>query len=216
MKRWILLGSFVLFSAFSKASISLEPYLGYGLGYFYLSNPTAYTGLSLGSRFGYSQWGFMLGVDASYVKYTPFSRTSNIPIPVDRIRETAERGLNQTRLLKAQTHSQLAESNANPYDVWMTGPSVVFGLPLIIDAYASVIWAVAVNESERLQGAGFKVGASYLSLPFVSVNFELQTINYFSCYSISEGRDCSPNAGNLGQMYMVLVYLSSPINTGFL
>ena len=96
------------------------------------------------------------------------------------------------------------------------GPSIVFGLPLIIDAYASVMWTIASNDKERLQGAGLKIGASYLSLPFVSVNFELQTINYFSCYSISEGRNCPPNAENLGQMYMILVYLSSPINTGLL
>lgn len=215
MRRYFILAGFLLFSNFSTAGLSFEPYLGTGIGGFYLKNTTTYTGWSLGSRMGYSRWGMMLGVDASYISYEPFESFQIID-PTDGVIQTAKKGISQLKAIQTPKEPVLSSASANPYNVFTMGPVAVFGLPLIIDAYASAMWAAASNKKEKLQGMGLKLGMSYLSLPFFSVNIEVQAINYFSCYSIAANKACPSNTENLGQMYMMLIYVSSPINTGLL
>lgn len=171
--RVLFLKAFLLFSGFVfspslSAKIHIEPYVGFsgtfvnpkpidkgtlnetGKAILYLSEGRIYSGLSSGMRVGYSSLGLAVGLDMNLgywrsmykEKFTPF-HGEEIIVPI------------------------------------LPGIFVSYKLPLFFRAYATFIPKAHVqfkNQKGDSQNCnrsmGAKMGVSYLSLPFLSVNFE--------------------------------------------
>ena len=216
MRRFGLVSLFLFCIPSAYASLSFEPYIGVGAGFFNMPKP--YLNLTTtGGRIGYTRWGLMMGGDISYAYYVPLN--SNIILPnFDQNTSSAKRGLVQVAAPSSQGSLDSIEPDYKAYQVLTYGPSVSFTLPIVIDGYVSLVWSHAISPNHhQLSGAGLKAGLSYLSLPFLSLNMELQIINYISCYSFKEEEICEDdNNIPLGPSYMVHTYLSIPISTGWL
>lgn len=217
MKKFFFISLLVIFPVFSKAAIAVEPYAGLGISctsqYGCLSAQKTYLIPSIGTRVGY---GFlkiaMLGLDVSYSRYDPFSKIENNQFTLPR---RNEQGLNQLQATLSNT-GEVFTSSLKTYNTWDVGPTIMVDLPFFFDGYTSLIYSYSSHSDLILSGAGFKIGAAYLSVPFVSVNIEFKLINYFSCTLKENLTDCLEQDGILGPMYTFSVFLSSPIKTGFL
>ena len=195
------------------AGISVEPYGSYGFAF---KNKKLFHLLSPGARLGYTKWGLMMGVDGGLAYYSPVSISKDVQY---ESKQAASMGFAQ---LSSPSVTSLNNQD-NAFWVITVGPSVSFGLPFIVDAYASLVWAQGSgkdfkkNTKVKIGGAGVKTGISYLNLPFISINLEFQALNYFNC--ITEGEDCkegSTGASLIGMNYVGLLSVSFPINTGIL
>ena len=217
MKRFLAVFALMSFSCLCQAGLSIEPFVG--VGGFISNSKLYYAAPSIGSRLGYSRWGLMMGVDAGYTNYSPFFRSYE----VDQSVAPFKAGVSQMVPAAAKITSDAAS-----YDVYYIGPSVSFGLPLFLDAYASLIWSWADSytgiasskASLTLSGPGLKVGMSYLSLPFLSINLELQALAFISCIDSSQNKMCKDyfkkQKGLNDTIFIGLLNLSVPISTGFL
>ena len=217
MKRFCAVFALIFFSSFCQAGLSIEPFIG--VGGFLSNSKLYYVAPSIGSRLGYSRWGLMMGVDAGYTGYSPFFRSYE----VDQSVNPFQAGVSQVFPSAAKI-----TSNAASYDVYYIGPSVSFGLPLFLDAYASLVWSWADSymnissdqASLTLLGPGLKVGVSYLSLPFLSINLEFQALTFVSCVDSSKEKLCKDyfkkQKGLSETIFIGLLNLSVPISTGFL
>ena len=168
---------FLAYIPFSEAKIHIEPYVGYSftalgtknfskdllkrqaidektqLVLSELSEKRFYQGISPGMRLGYSSLGLAVGVDLTvgYWK-SVFGEFS-------------------TSFGERQTVVPI-----------LPGLFVSYKLPLLFRAYASVIpqARVQLKTKEGDQNCNYsrggKLGISYLSLPFLSVNFEYQPL----------------------------------------
>ena len=170
----------LFFTPLSSAKIHIEPYVGFSListnsrpliektrkqtteAINYLSEGRYYGGLTSGMRLGYSSLGLAVGMDITFgywsslykENFTPF-RNKEILIPT------------------------------------LPGLFVSYKLPLLLRAYAVLIPQALIQfksqegdlKSWCNSSRGAKFGLSYLSLPFMSVNFE-----YLPLYI--NGKDC--------------------------
>lgn len=200
------------FPLIAKASISLEPYIGGGLAYF----GEMRAGFSGGSRVGYKKWGFTSGVDISYSQFHIFDIGQEIKqYPCNN--NQGKIGMIQTTLIPCDKDIQ--REPLSVYNIISIGPSFSFGLPLIIDAYTSLTWSWADKQINKFQrsfafsGPGIKIGASYLSLPFLQLNLEFQGL-FLSCNSADT--ECNEQNNIVNPVLMGQVYISVPISTGFL
>ena len=202
-----------LFPLSALADISLEPYIGGGGAYF----SETQAGFSVGSRIGYKNWGLTLGADLSYAQFQSVDVGQKV---LDNICESNEGkfGVAQAELLPCDENVQ--KNPISVYDIYSAGPSISFGLPFILDAYASLVWSWAekkVNKFQQsffLNGPGVKLGISYLSLPFLQLNLELQGL-ILNC--ASEDTECQEqDSGRANPVFMGQAYISIPISTGFL
>ena len=201
----------------SQASIAVEPYLGAGAAYF----NNAHWGVNFGSRLGYSRWGLMTGIDIGYSVFPLISQNFQELDPTIPCQEESA-GFSSTIACVFSGYTQ----KEGDYDILSYGPSVSFSLPLIIDVYASILWSNAWRAglddtnnqgSLSLSGPGFKIGVSYLSLPFLRINLELQSF-YLGCSnSDSEVQKICLTHVGVRQMFTTgLAVISVPISTGFL
>ena len=155
----------------SYGSIHIEPYVGYGMTFSnskaltdkkeslsYFLNSHRYKGVAAGSRLGYSKLGLAMGVDLSI-----------------------------SQMISTAPHSAL-----NPHAIQFISPGVFIGynLPILFRVYATYMGPLIsspvftpriqvknlhTGETQSCQNSrGFKLGFSYLSIPFLSVNFEYQ------------------------------------------
>ncbi len=196
-----------------QAGLSLEPYVGGGLSYF----AEMRSGFSVGSRIGYTNWGLTLGADISYSQYHPLDIGQEV---INTICDSNEGkyGVAQTELIPCDEGVQ--KNPLSVYNIISAGPSVSFGLPLIIDAYAALTWSWAdkkINKFQQsffLSGPGVKLGVSYLSLPFLQLNLEVQAL-LLNC-GVSD-TECQEQDGNRANpIFIGQASISIPINTGFL
>ena len=219
MKKIFFILLFIFPPVFSKAAIAVEPYIGIGascasqLGCFDLRQ--AYHVPSIGSRFGY---GFlkiaMLGLDVSYNRYDPFSRVEGSSFTQER---GEEQGISQLQATPSnESMEDFIKKSLSAYNTWDVGPTIIIDLPLLFDGYASLIFSHSSQENLFLNGTGFKIGASYLTVPLMSVNLEFKLVNYFACTLKDDLSPCLEQQGILGPMYTFSVFLSVPIKTGFL
>ena len=122
-----------------------------GLGY--IQSTVIYRGYIGGLRLGYTSLGLALGVDMAYGIFNKFSGE---------------------------------DSKLNGLNFLLPGIFASYKLPLLFRVYGSLIpntYKISYlkmryknGASVTCNGAGAKFGLSYLSLPFVSVNFEYQGI----------------------------------------
>ncbi len=214
MKKILLILFIFLSVPSSWAGIFVEPYLGTGVGTFI--NSWRY-GYSLGGRLGYSRWGLMMGVDASYSSFSYFD------FSIDYIGPECENavGLGQLAPCKVLSGNEYEQSDVGIYHNIFLGPSVAFGLPFIIDAYASLGWNWSNTSYKRdnfsMDGPAVKVGVSYLNLPFLRLNLELQALlmecsNHDEIIQQSCQEKTTLNYAN--PIFIGQIYLSIPINTG--
>ena len=196
----------------AKAGISIEPYVGGGLAYF----GETHSGFSVGSRVGYKKWGLTSGVDISYSQFHIFD------ISQEAIRTVCNKGQESIGVAKIDVPFCDRDNEQNPmnlYNIISVGPSISFGLPLILDAYASLTWSWVekkmdhIEKSFPLSGPGAKVGISYLSLPFFQLNLEVQAL-ILSCSSVDE--KCQEQNNIVNPVLMGQAYISVPIGTGLL
>lgn len=202
---------FFIFPHLCWANLSIEPFIGGGL---FFKNSKMYYASGIGGRIGYSKWGLMMGLDLGLTRYSPSSNFESFVTP----QADNKRGINQV------TSVSILSSDSRDFSflAFTVGPSVSFGLPLFFDAYASLVYALAQSNQDNgnisLDGLGLKLGVAYLSLPFLSINLELQILNYFQCQIQSTRELCKENSpeDKLRDMtYIWLINLSFPISTGF-
>ncbi len=202
-----------LFPLCTQASISLEPYVGGGLAY----SGELSSGFSVGSRVGYKNWGLTLGADISYSQFHTFDIGQEINNNICDSNQ-GKFGVAQTALIPCDEDVQ--QDPLRVYSIISVGPSVSFGLPLIIDAYASLTWSWVDKKISKFQqsfflsGPGMKIGVSYLSLPFLQLNLELQGL-LLNCNS--SDTECQEQDSNRTNPFFIgQLYISIPISTGFL
>ena len=182
-----LLLSLLFCGLFAEARLHVEPYIGYGVLWSrpidfqaikneiqgiqaetdqagraikgidsiqksleFIQTTTVYRGSTGGVRLGYSNLGLALGLDLTYGSFGRLSGSGDL-------------------------------SNLS---FLLPGLFVSYKIPLLFRAYGSIIPRVSQLSFIKLSnydgteigcsGAGFKGGASYLSLPFVSINIEYQ------------------------------------------
>ena len=170
-----LLAGLSLFAAAAGAGLHLEPYLGYGLtvtnpqpagkadgaknAVHYFLNSKYYHGPSAGARIGYKSFGLSVGLDAAVGSWQAlYDRESLTP--------------------------------------FLAGLFVSYRLPMLFRIYAvflpgllapTAFVNVAGPEADKLSSScramGGKLGVSYFSMPFLSVNLE-----YMPLYI--KGRNC--------------------------
>lgn len=175
----LLIFAGLAFSPLSLAKIHIEPYVGWSFTFTnskplipktsnktnetisYIKEGRYYSGPTLGMRVGYSSLGLAVGVDFSVGRWVSLYKENFVPF---RNQETI-----------------------TPY---LPGLFVSYKLPLFFRLYAILIPQAPVqftsqeNESKYCkESRGAKFGVSYLSLPFVSINFE-----YLPLYI--SGKDC--------------------------
>ncbi|MDE0151523.1 MAG: hypothetical protein OXK80_03360 [Bdellovibrionales bacterium] len=207
-----LLFLLILFPFFAYASISIEPYVGGGLAGF----GELHSGFSVGGRLGYKNWGLTSGVDVSYSQFQAFNIGQTVNSGLCK-KDRSVRGLEQ--VVSPFCDENIEQTPENMYNIVSVGPSISFGLPLIIDAYASITWSWAdkqirnIQKSFALSGPGAKLGVSYLSLPFLQVNLEVQGF-ILSCNSMDN--ECQEQNNITKPIWMTQIYLSFPISTGLL
>ena len=215
MRRLLVIIHFFILPHLCWASLAVEPFIGAGL--FFKNANLYYSAPSVGARLGYSRWGLMIGIDVAFANYSPSTHLEQFRT----LKPDSAYGGGVNQLLPSSVQS--SNNALFDFSVITIGPSVSFDLPLFFDAYASIIYAMANSDSSKtnisLEGAGVKLGVSYLSLPFVSINLEFQALNYFSCKDVSYNQACVDNSNESsfkGMTYIGLVNLSFPINTGWL
>lgn len=199
-----------LFPLFAQAGIAIEPYVGGGLAYF----GEMHSGFSIGSRVGYRKWGLTSGVDVSYSQFHVFDLSEKA------VRKVCDNTQNTIGVAKINIPFCDQDTKQNPmhfYNIISVGPSVSFGLPLILDAYASLTWSWvdkkmnSIDKSFPLSGPGAKIGISYLNLPFLQLNIEVQAL-ILSCGSMDE--KCQEQNNMTNPILMGQAYISIPIDTG--
>ena len=214
MKKTLVI-LFIFFSTSSSwGGVFVEPYIGSGLGIF---NNWRY-GYSIGTRLGYSRWGLMMGVDASYSSFSSFTVGIDYVGPVCEIFP----GLGQLTPCKA-LGDEWEPSTVGIYHNIFLGPTVAFGLPFIIDAYTSFGWNWASTSFKHhtipVAGPAIKVGVSYLNLPFFRLNLETQMI-LLKCTDLEEVAlsRCQDETKfqSVTPVFTGQIYISIPINTGLL
>ena len=168
LKSLLALSGFV-FSCSGLAKIHIEPYVGWSLTYTntkpiqektlnkaresfnYLKEGRYYHGLTPGMRLGYTSLGLVVGVDMTFGFWKSLYR------------ENFTSSHNQETIFPL-----------------LPGLFASYKLPMFFRVYATVIPPIArlyfKNERGDLKSCdrsgGAKLGLSYLSLPFFSVNFE--------------------------------------------
>ena len=173
----LLIFTGLVFTPLSLAKIHIEPYVGWGWTFTnsrplikktltatndYINEGRHYSGLTTGMRLGYSSLGLAVGLDFTVGYWFSLYKEGFVPF---RNQETI------TPILP--------------------GLFVSYKLPLLFRAYASLIPQASVRFSSQEEevsrtcnkSRGAKLGVSYLSLPFLSVNFE-----YLPLYI--SGQDC--------------------------
>ena len=170
------------FTPLSSAKIHMEPYAGWSLT-FTNSAPIAretfnktnsaikyartgryYTGPTAGMRLGYSSLGLAVGVDL------------NLGYWKSLYKEESKDSRNKETIVPT-----------------LPGLFVSYKLPVLFRAYATLIPYARVqleNEQTNLtcsKSKGVKLGISYLSLPFISVNFEYMPLHIYgdNCNTMS-------------------------------
>lgn len=159
---WLV--ALTVLSPLSEAKIHIEPYAGWSWAvtnaqaniddtmetFIFLKEGKHYTGPTTGMRLGYSSLGLAVGVDFTIGRWTSVYKEG---------------------FQKIQNHETLT--------ALLPGIFVSYKLPLMFRAYASMIPFSTVqfagnNTSAKYckQSRGVKLGVSYLSIPFLSVNFE--------------------------------------------
>lgn len=163
----LALGITALSAPLSEAKIHIEPYAGWSWtatsskplikqnvdklssAYSFLSKGRYYQGPSPGMRLGYSSLGLAVGIDMAFGYWSS--------------------------LYKEDWTSFKNKEQIMPL---LPGLFVSYKLPLLFRVYASLIpqasiqFTSAEENSWCHQSRGAKFGMSYMSLPFVSINFE--------------------------------------------
>ena len=214
MKKLLLLSFIFLFTPLSWASIAFEPYLGTGIGRF---NSWRY-GYSMGARVGYSRWGLEMGLDASYSSFSFFNLDIEYTGP--ECESANATGVSQIIPCEINSEDDYGQSGVGIYHNIFLGPSVSFGLPLIVDAYVSLGWIWSSTSYTQdvfsLKGPSAKVGVSYLNLPFLRINLELQAI-LLQCSNgdnkIQESCQGKTTLSYNKPIFIGQIYLSIPIDT---
>lgn len=175
MKYFILLFlSFFMFIPVSQADIHLEPYGGAGVSYSRSSDSKLFMSYMGGVRLGYSFSLLSAGVDLSLHHHRMGSSWATFPsVVVNQPRQSV--GLSQARDNVSIQYSSIANSSFNPFSV---GAFVEVDLPLFFDCYGAAFVSFGKKDSTSMTGYGLKAGVSYLSLPFVNLNAELQWAYY--------------------------------------
>ena len=205
-----------LFPLFAQAGIAIEPYAGGGLAHF----GEMRSGFSVGGRIGYKNWGLMSGLDIGYSQFHIFDISQKAIRTICNNNQGRIGGVAGIKGVELDQCDRDAEQDSSSvYDIFSIGPSISFGLPLIIDAYASLTWSWAEKNINNLQksfplsGPGVKLGVSYLSLPFLQLNIEVQGL-LLSCNSLDE--KCQEQNNITNPIIMGQAYISIPIGTGLL
>lgn len=190
----LLLLAGLIFSPLAQAKIHIEPYAGWSWTFTnsnpikqdtvegvtstvkYLDGGRHYTGPSAGMRIGYSSLGLAVGVDFTVGRWTSFYKE----------------GFKEFR----------GKENITAL---LPGLFVSYKLPLLFRAYASLLPHSPVHFTNEegysrscKQSRGMKLGLSYLSLPFISVNFE-----YMPLYI--GGQDCG-SWSHTGSAYVNFIF----------
>ncbi len=205
---------FLFLSPPSFASLSIEPYIGGNIIYYQANNSILYFGFpSIGTRIGYSVLNMMLGLDLSYNYISPSSFPESTELDKNCNKQT-----NATTGYLGMGPEVICGGkkgiNYHPYHLIEIGPSVSISLPIVFDFYGSLFYAHARSDPLSLDGIGLKAGMSYLSLPFVSLNAEIQITHFLSC-SVPNGSNCPEQSNYPKNLFKALAILSFPINTGF-
>ena len=161
-----------LFSPLGFSKVHIEPYIGWSLTYTnkrplqkdiltsgsqsfqYFTEGRYYSGPTPGMRLGYSSLGLALGFDFTFGNWISIYRNN-----------------------KDNVESFTNKETIRPI---LPGLFVSYKLPLLFRAYASLIPQAPIqftsaDEQESSyckESRGLKLGLSYLSIPFISVNFE--------------------------------------------
>ena len=169
LRNLFLLITLILFSPLGFAKVHIEPYIGWSLTYTnkrplqkeilssglksfqYFKEGRYYSGPTPGMRLGYSSLGLAVGLDFTFGNWLSIYRENFVSF-----------------------------TNQETIRPILPGLFVSYKLPLLFRAYATLIPHAPVqftskNEQESTyckESRGLKIGLSYLSLPFLSVNFE--------------------------------------------
>lgn len=217
MTRYLFL--FLLLSCFpfpSLAELLVEPYIGGQLNWNRTASPGIYFGLpSFGAKIGVNKFGFTLGTELSYTRLTSFSslRSSNCLTGSD-LGEQGFEGV-QNPIQEACETSY----DYQPYHLVQVGLAGAAKLPFVIDAYGAILFVQAINERASYNGIGLKAGISYFTLPFISINLELQITNFFSCSLVSDDQSastpCDLSESQPNSFLTGILSVSMPIKTVF-
>ena len=207
MKYFILLClSFFMFIPVSQADIHLEPYGGAGISYSHSSERKLFMSYMGGVRLGYSFSLISAGLDLSYHHHR-LSNSYTIPSVV--VHQPAEsKGLSQARDNVSIQYSSSGGSSFNPF---LVGAFVGIDLPLFFDFYGAAFMSFfGKKDNLAMTGYGLKAGISYLSLPFIDLNAEVQWAYY-------RGGETAVSRDNF-QLLSVLLSVSVPLSfdAGFL
>lgn len=176
----------LLFTPLSWAKIHIEPYAGWSFMYAsstslaeetfdansvikMLSEGKYYAGPTAGMRLGYSSLGLAVGADFTFGKWESVLNEDSIKTPA------------------------------------LPGLFISYKLPLLFRAYATLIPYTHVELNSKTEdnltckeSRGAKFGISYLSLPFISVNFEYMPLHI-------NGANCSAWA-HAGAAYVNFIF----------
>ena len=163
LKRLVVLMT-ALIGLSAQAGVLVEPYLGIatmGDGKVKPSVSSTRTDLeykfapTAGFRAGYSMWGAMVGIDASYQK---------------------------TELqLERRIGSNITDLGDQDVDKSQAGIFVGYNLPMPMRVWATYYLMGSVkfdDDSKYTSGNGYAFGASYTGLPLVALNFEYRNMEY--------------------------------------
>lgn len=75
--------------------------------------------------------------------------------------------------------SEESDGEETSSDVTALGAFVQYTFPILIKVSATYILDASIeSESSEGSGSGYKIGVGYTGLPFISINFDLISINY--------------------------------------
>ena len=169
-KTTLAIGLFFAMISASHAGLLIEPYLGYAIGGDGESTftPTTvnhtYSGLNYGARLGYSNLGFMIGLDYSASSHDLEGKITSSPT------YSAKDGIDRSQI----------------------GIFVGFNFPVMLRAWGTYYFGAGFdgadaeksgdqvydNTDEVGDGSGYGLGVGFTGLPFVSINAEYRTFEY--------------------------------------
>ena len=175
MRYFILLClSFFVFIPVSQADIHLEPYGGAGISYSRSSESQLFMSYTGGARLGYSFSLLSAGVDLSLHHHRMGDSLTTFSSVVVNKPATSV-GFSQAR---DNVNIQYSSSGSSSFTPFSVGAFVGVDLPLLFDCYGSAFMSFGKKDNTSMIGYGLKAGVSYLSLPFVQLNAELQWTYY--------------------------------------
>ena len=202
MKYFILLClSFFVFIPVSQANIHLEPYGGVGISYSRASEGKLFMSYMGGARLGYSFSLLSAGVDLSLHHHRMGESLATFSSVIVNQPATSV-GFSQARDNVSIQYSSPGSSSFTPFSV---GAFVGVDLPLLFDCYGSAFMSFGKKDNTAMIGYGLKAGVSYISLPFIQLNAELQWTYY------GGGSDLRIKSNGF-QLFSALLSVSVPLS----